>query len=274
MLFFCFCDKIITGIAIYFIKDVCFLTIMCEVIVVASGKGGTGKTTVCTALAAALARAKNKVLIIDCDSGMRGADLMLGISDQLVYDLSDVISGECEYHDALYQVDGDFELYSIAAPLYADDEVSPSLIKRFVDGVRNDFDYILIDSPAGTGSGFYSAANAADRALVVINAEPISIRGCKNIGYRLRELKINDQRLIINRFDKKRFLEMGLYRDLDEVIDEAGMRLIGLVPEDVRVTALSQRGALTNNWSQTSIIFDTIVKRLQGVDVPIVVKEK
>lgn len=245
---------------------------MCEVIVIASGKGGTGKTTVCAGLAAALAKANNKVLIIDCDSGMRGVDLMLGISDKLVYDIADVISGACEYADALYKIEGGFELYSIAAPLYADDEVSPSLIKRFVGQVRDEYDYILIDSPAGTGSGFYAAANAADRALVVINTEPISIRGCKNIGYRLRELKITDCRLIINRFDQKRFYEMGLYRDLDEVIDEAGMRLIGLIPEDVRVIALSQRGALANNWSQTSVIFDTIVKRLSGVDVPIIVK--
>ena len=245
---------------------------MCEVIVIASGKGGTGKTTVCTSLAVALARAKNRVLIIDCDSGMRGVDLMLGISDRLVYDLADVISGACEYTEALYKADGDFELYSIAAPLYADDEVSPSLIKKFTQDIREEFDYILIDSPAGTGSGFYAAANAADRALVVVNPEPISIRGCKNIGYRLQELNISDSRLIINRFDKDRFYQMGLYRDLDEVIDEAGMRLIGLVPEDVRVIALSQRGALANNWSETSVVFDTIVKRLEGVDVPIIVR--
>lgn len=245
---------------------------MCEVIVIASGKGGTGKTTVCAGLAAALAKDNNRVLIIDCDSGMRGVDMMLGISDRLVYDISDIISGACEYTDALYRVDGGEELYCIAAPLHAEDEVSPSLVRNFVEKVREDFDYILIDSPAGTGSGFLSAANAADRALVVVNAEPISIRGCKNIGRRLRELNITDCRLIINRFDKERFYEMGLYADLDEVIDEAGMRLIGLIPEDVRVIALSQRGALMHNWSQTSVIFDTIVKRLQGADVPIIVR--
>ena len=245
---------------------------MCEVIVIASGKGGTGKTTVSTSLAVALAKANKKVLIIDCDSGMRGVDLMLGISDKLVYDLSDVISGACEYRDAMYRMDGDLELYSIAAPLHAEDEVSPSLIKNFVEKVRDSFDYILIDSPAGTGSGFRAAAAAADRALVVVNAEPISIRGCKSILEQLRELGVNDSRLIINRFDKERFLQMKLYRDLDEVIDEAGMRLIGLIPEEVRIMTLSQRGALANNWSQASVIFETIVKRLEGVDVPIVVK--
>lgn len=244
---------------------------MCEVIVIASGKGGTGKTTVCAGLAAALAKAKKRVLVIDCDSGMRGVDLMLGISDRLVYDISDVISGACDAEEAMYRVEGDFELYCIAAPLHADDEVSPSLIKQFIDRVRDGFDVILIDSPAGTGSGFYAAAKAADRALAVINTEPISIRGCKNIGDRLRKLGITDQRLVINRFDKERFYQTGLYRDLDEVIDEAGMRLIGLIPEDVRIITLSQRGALINNWSQASVVFDTIVKRLEGVDVPIVV---
>lgn len=245
---------------------------MSEVIVVASGKGGTGKTTVCAGLAAALAKNKKRVLIIDCDSGMRGVDMVLGISDRLVYDFADVVSGACELKEALYQIDGDFELYTIAAPLYADDEVSPSLVKNFVDKVREDFDYILIDSPAGTGSGFVAAAASADRALLVINPEPISIRGCKNIGYRLEELGISDRRLIINRFDRERFFKMGLYKDLDEVIDEAGVRLIGVIPEDIRVIALAQRGALTNNWSQTGIIFETIVKRLEGVDVPIIIK--
>ena len=245
---------------------------MCEVIVIASGKGGTGKTTVCAGLGVALAKNSKKVLIMDCDSGMRGIDMMLGISDRLVYDIADVISGACEYPEAMYRVDGSLELYCIAAPLHAEDEVSNSLIKRFTDKVRGEFDYILIDSPAGTGSGFEAAALGADRALVVVNTEPISIRGCKNIGYRLDEMNMKDRRLIINRFDKNRFYQMGLYADLDEVIDEAGMRLIGLIPEDVRVISLSQRGALTNNWSQTSVIFDTIVKRLEGADVPIIVK--
>ena len=245
---------------------------MCEVIVVASGKGGTGKTTVCAGLAVALAKNNKKVLIMDCDSGMRGVDMVLGVSDKLVYDISDIVSGGCDIDDAVYRVSPELQLYCVAAPLYADDEVSPSLIREFIEKARKDYDYILIDSPAGTGSGFVSAASAADRALVVINAEPISLRGCKNIKTRLDELKIVDQRLIINRFDAERFYKMALYEDLDEVIDEAGMLLIGLIPEDIRVIALSQRGALTGNWSKTCIIFETIARRLEGTDVPIIVK--
>ena len=245
---------------------------MSQVIVVASGKGGTGKTTVCAGLAVALAKENNKVLIMDCDSGMRGMDMVLGISDKLVYDISDVISGECQFADAAYRVDSDLELYCVAAPLHADDEVSPALIGEFVKKARASYDYILIDSPAGTGSGFVAAASSADRALVVVNTEPISLRGCKNISRLLDKLGVTDQRLVINRFDRERFDRLGLYRDLDEVIDEAGMRLIALIPEDVRVIALSQRGALTGNWSRTGVIFDTMVKRIGGVDVPIIVK--
>lgn len=243
-----------------------------KVIVVASGKGGTGKTTVCAGLAVAIAKNNQKVLIMDCDSGMRGVDMVLGISDKLVYDISDIVSGGCEISDAVYRVSPMYELYCVAAPLYADDEVSPSLIKDFVDKARSEYDYILIDSPAGTGSGFISAANSADMALIVINTEPISIRGCRNIKKRLDELEIGDRRLIINRFDKERFYKMGLFEDLDEVIDEAGVRLIGLIPEDVRVIALTQRGALTENWSKTGVIFDTIIKRLEGSDIPIIVR--
>lgn len=245
---------------------------MGEVIVVASGKGGTGKTTVCAGLAVALAKNNQKVLIMDCDSGMRGVDMVLGVSDKLVYDISDIVSGGCDHNDAVYRVSDELQLYCVAAPLYADDEVSPALIREFVEKSRADYDYILIDSPAGTGSGFVSAASAADRALVVINTEPISIRGAKTIKAKLDEMKIDDQRLVINRFDRQRFYQMGLYEDLDEVIDEAGMRLIGLIPEDVRIIALSQRGALTGNWSKTGIIFETIARRLKGSDVPIIVK--
>ena len=245
---------------------------MSQVIVVASGKGGTGKTTVCAGLAVALAKDNKKVLIMDCDSGMRGIDMVLGISDKLVYDIADVVSGGCEMKDALYRVGDGPELYCIAAPMSADDEVSPSLIGEFIAKARADYDYILIDSPAGTGSGFVAAASFADRALVVINTEPISLRGCKNIRRRLDELGITDRRVVINRFDRERFFRMGLYKDLDEVIDEAGMRLIALIPEDVRMVALSQRGALTDNWSRTGIIFDTMAKRLYGTDVPIIVK--
>ncbi len=245
---------------------------MSQVIVVTSGKGGTGKTTVSTSLALALTRKNYKVLVIDCDSGMRGSDMMLGVTQKLVYDLSDVISGTCALGDALYECDGAKGLFTIAAPVLAEDEVSPRIMKQFISENKNNYDYVIVDAPAGIGTGFESAAIAADRALVVVNTEPISVRASVNIAKKLNEMGITDARLVINRFDKERFLSTGLYEDLDEVIDTVGLRLIAVVPEDYRIAALSQRGALATNWSSSTVIFDALTQRLKGNDVPLVIK--
>lgn len=245
---------------------------MSQVIVVASGKGGTGKTTVSTSLALALVRKQNKVLVIDCDSGMRGTDMMLGITDRLVYDVSDVISGTCNYSDALYECNGAKGLYTLAAPISAEDEISPQVMKQFVDEHKNDYNYVIIDAPAGVGTGFEAAAISADRALIVVNTEPTSIRGGINIKNKLLELGITDTRLVVNRFDKERFLSTKLYSDLDEVIDTVGVQLIALIPEDVRIAALSQRGLLATNWASSSVVFDSLVQRLLGENIPLTIK--
>jgi septum site-determining protein MinD len=245
---------------------------MSQVIVVASGKGGTGKTTVSTSLALALVRKQNKVLVIDCDSGMRGTDMMLGITDRLVYDVSDVISGTCNFEDALYECNGARGLYTLAAPISAEDEISPQVMKQFIDEHKNNYDYVIVDAPAGIGTGFESAAIAADRALIVVNTEPISIRGGINIKDKLVQMGIKDIRLVINRFDKDRFLSTKLYSDLDEVIDTVGVRLIALIPEDVRISALAQRGLLATNWASSSVVFDSLVQRLLGNDIGLTIK--
>ncbi|MBQ2972551.1 MAG: AAA family ATPase [Ruminococcus sp.] len=245
---------------------------MSQVIVVASGKGGTGKTTVSTSLALALVRKQNKVLVIDCDSGMRGTDMMLGITDRLVYDLSDVVSGTCDLDDALYECTGASGLFTLAAPVSAEDEISPQVMKQFITNHKNDYDYVIVDAPAGVGSGFEGAAIAADRALIVVNTEPTSIRGGVNIREKLTQMGITDVRLVINRFDKERFIATRLYDDLDQVIDTVGVRLIGLVPEDVRISALAQRGLLATNWASSSVVFDSIAQRLTGDNIPLTIK--
>lgn len=245
---------------------------MSQVIVVASGKGGTGKTTVSTSLALALSRKNYKVLIIDCDSGMRGTDMMLGITGKLVNDLSDVISGACTADEAVYECDGAKGLFAIAAPISAEDEISPQVMKQFIDEHKDRYDFVIVDAPAGVGTGFESAAISADRALVVVNTEPISVRGGVNILHKLDDMGIDDVRLVINRFDKERFVATRLYKDLDQVIDESGIQLIALIPEDARIAALSQRGLLASNWASAGVVFDTLVERLNGNNVPIVIK--
>lgn len=245
---------------------------MSQVIVVASGKGGTGKTTVSTSLALALSRKNYRVLIIDCDSGMRGTDMMLGITGKLVNDLSDVISGACTAGEAIYECDGANGLFAIAAPISAEDEISPLVMKQFIDEHKKNYDFVVVDAPAGVGTGFESAAIAADRALVVVNTEPISVRGGVNILKKLDEMGIDDVRLVINRFDKERFMATRLYKDLDEVIDETSIQLIALIPEDARIAALSQRGLLASNWASAGVVFDTLVERINGNNVPIVIR--
>ena len=150
---------------------------MNNVIVVASGKGGTGKSTVCICLSAALVKQGKKVLLIDSDSGMRGLDIMLDIEQELLFDASDAVCGNCSFAEAVYKSRRNDDLYLMAAPFDAENELSPSVFRQLVDTVRDSFDYVIIDSPAGIGSGFVTAAAPADRALIVTNAEPTSLRG-------------------------------------------------------------------------------------------------
>ncbi len=245
---------------------------MSKVIVIASGKGGTGKSTVSVGLAVALVKLNKKVLLVDCDSGMRGIDLMLGVEKELVYDVSDAVGGGCDKSAAIYVTKNIYGLYMMPAALSAEDEVSPSILKALIGEIRSDYDYIIIDSPAGTGSGFDAAAAAADKALIVINPEPTSVRGCLNIHRKLIENGTEDVRLVINRFDKKRFIKMGLYKDIDEVIDRCETQLIAIIPEDLRIAAIAQRGDSGKESVPSMEAFTSLAKRLEGENPPLAKK--
>ncbi len=242
---------------------------MNDVIVVASGKGGTGKSTVCVGLAAALVKQNRKVLLIDCDCGMRGIDLMLDVEQEILFDCSDVVCGNCKPRDAVYRSRNLEELYLMAAPFDTDNEISPSVFRQMVNELKSEYDYVIIDSPAGIGSGFATAAAPADRALIVTNAEPTSIRGAIKIRNRLRSLDINDIRLVVNRFDRKQFEQNACYEDIDEVVDVVGVRLIAFIPYDGRLSAMLQNGCAGLNWSPAVTVFDCMAKRIEGIKVPL-----
>ncbi|MBQ9743412.1 MAG: AAA family ATPase [Ruminococcus sp.] len=245
---------------------------MSKVIVLASGKGGTGKSTVSVGLAVALVKLNKKVLLIDCDSGMRGVDLMLGVEKELIYDVSDAVGGGCDKSAAIYVTQNIFGLYMMPAALSADDEVSPSVLRQLIAEIKDDYDYILIDSPAGTGSGFEAAAAGADSALIVINPEPTSVRGCLNIRHKLSEMGIEDARLVINRFCPDRFRGMGLYKDLDQLIDISCTQLIAVVPEDVQIAAIAQRGETGQKTVPSMVAFRNLAARLEGENPPLAKK--
>ncbi len=242
---------------------------MNDVIVVASGKGGTGKSTVCVGLSVALVKQNKRVLLIDCDCGMRGIDLMLDVEEEILFDCSDVICGNCEPRDAVYPSRNVNELHLMAAPFDTDNEISPSVFKQMVDELKSGYDYVIIDSPAGIGSGFATAAAPAESALIVTNAEPTSLRGAVKIRTKLKSLNIDDIRLVINRFDRKQFEQNACYEDLDDVIDAAGVRLIALVPYDGRLSAMFQNGYAGLNWSPAVTVFDCLAKRINGDNVPL-----
>ena len=245
---------------------------MKDIIVIASGKGGTGKSTVTVGLGTVLANEGYKVLLIDCDSGMRGLDIMLGITQNLVFDIADAVSGSCTVENTVYPCPGKQGLFLMPAPLNAYDEIAPQVLGQLVEGVSDIFDYIIIDSPAGVGSGFEAAAFPATRALVVVNTEPTSIRGGQNVAGKLRDCGIDDIRLIINRFNKSTFRKMGLYEDLDEIIDITTLQLIGIIPEDYTLAAAIQSGKSGDFTCPAMKTLSRISSRLQGRIEPLLIK--
>lgn len=245
---------------------------MSKVIVLASGKGGTGKSTVSVGLAVALVKLNKKVLLVDCDSGMRGVDLMLGVEKELIYDVSDAVGGGCDKSAAIYVTRNIYGLYMMPAALSADDEVSPSVLKQLINEIKDDYDYILIDSPAGTGSGFEAAAAAADSALIVINPEPTSVRGCLNIRRKLMQMGIEDARLVINRFLPERFNALGIYKDVDSLIDITQTQLISIIPEDFQIAAIAQRGETGQKSVPSMLAFRNLAARLEGENPPLAKK--
>ena len=228
---------------------------MGKVTVITSGKGGTGKSTVTAGLSAALVRRGNRVLVIDCDAGLRGIDIMLGINGELVFDISDIVNGNCPPSGAIYQCKTIPELYILPAPQNVHDKLSPGIMRQLTKVLAKYYDHILIDCPAGIGIGFEAAAAPAVQAIIVANAEPVSLRSCDKIRQKLRQLKISEIRLVINR--------------LDAVIDTVGARLIGVVPEDSNAAAEAQKGNPIEGRYKAAAAFERIAARLDGVNIPL-----
>ena len=167
-------------------------------IVVTSGKGGTGKTTCTAAIAQALAGLGNKVLAIDCDIGLKNLDLAMGLTDDAVWDFSDVISGRVEAQSAIIPHPDIENLFFLSAPSdMLSDDVDPALFSSLIKSAKSDYDYILMDSPAGLGSGFRLAASSADMAILVSTWDAASLRdGQKTVGI-LRRIGVGDVKLIV-----------------------------------------------------------------------------
>lgn len=241
-----------------------------QVITVTSGKGGVGKTTAVANLATALAMDGKRVVCMDGDIGLRNLDVVMGLENRIVYDVVDVIEGRCKLRQAMIRDKHYPEMYLIPAAQTRDkNAVSPSDMTRICKELKPDFDFIIIDSPAGIERGFRNAIAAADSVLVVTNPEVSAVRDADRVVGILEAEEKGSPALIINRLNPA-LVKNNDMLSAEDVLDLLGIRLIGIVPEDETVIIGSNRGApvVTDVKSRAGQAFRNIAKRLQGTDVP------
>ncbi len=242
---------------------------MGELIAVLSGKGGTGKTSVCAGLATALAQEGLQVLCVDCDVGLRNLDIALGISDMAALSFDEVYSGSYRLEQAathpVYT-----SLKFLTAPMHCSaDQVDGEAFCTLLQQARKQFQYIFLDAPAGIENGFSLAARHADRILLVTGADPAAVRDATRAAEVLELMGKKQVRLIVNRINEKMFSVMKL--TVDDIMDQAGVALLGLVPEDdsVVLAAAFKKPLLKQTKKGAAAACRRIAKRLQGMSEPI-----
>ena len=242
---------------------------MGELIAVLSGKGGTGKTSLCAGLAQALALLGEKVLCIDCDVGLRNLDIALGISQIGGLSFLDVCSGAYDLdmaskHPVYPNIS--FLTAPVSCPI---EEVDPAAFSQMLEQAREQFSYVLLDAPAGIEAGFRLAAQFADRVILVTSADPASIRDASRAGDVLETMGKTNVRMIINRVKPKMITAMGV--TVDDIMDQSGLPLLGIVPEDENVilAAAFRRPLLGYSKKGAAKACRRIAKRIQGQTVPV-----
>ena len=243
---------------------------MSESIVITSGKGGVGKTTSTANLATALAQLGKSVVAVDADIGLRNLDIILGLENRIVYNLVDVIKKRCRAKQALIRDKKNKNLFLLPSSQVEDkNAVSPDEMKELVEELKKDYDYVLIDCPAGIEQGFKNAIAGADRALVVTTAEVSSVRDADRIIGLLQHNEIPSA-LIVNRISPK-MVEAGEMMSQDDVMDILAIDLLGVVIEDSEIVVAGNQGlpAVHNPASQAGLAFHRIARRITGEQLPI-----
>lgn len=236
---------------------------------ITSGKGGVGKSSLCAGLGAALTKRGRRVLLIDGDAGLPSLDIFLACAEKRVYDIGDVAAGRALLKDALYVCPWAQELWLLPAPSREEDCISPSVMKQIAGVLSPYYDHILIDCPAGLGTGFVSAQAAAQRALVAATPDPIAVRAAARAQAALEKEGVPQQRLVINRFKTDLFHAQGEFPNLDAVIDAAGIQLIAVIPEDEEVPLSGGSGSPLSERSPAAMAFARLAARLEGERIPL-----
>ena len=215
---------------------------MCEVIVITSGKGGVGKTTTTANIGHGLAKLGKNVLLIDTDIGLRNLDVVMGLENRVVFNLVDLINGKCKKNAAIIKDKKQPNLHLLpAAQNVEKDIIDAEQIKSLIEMLKPDYDYILLDCPAGIESGFKNAISAADRAIVVTNPEISAIRDADRIIGLLEANEIGDIKLLINRL-RPEMVKAGNMLSKDDVLEILAIELIGIIPDDEDVVISTNRG--------------------------------
>jgi len=244
---------------------------MSEVIVITSGKGGVGKTTTSANIGSGLALAGKRVVLIDADIGLRNLDVVMGLENRIVYDLIDVIEGNCRLKQALIK-DKRYPTLSLLPAAQTKDKnaVTPEQMIKLCADLREEFDYVLIDCPAGIEQGFKNAVAGADRAIIVTTPEVSAVRDADRIIGLLEAAEISNLKLVLNRI-RADMVKRGDMMALEDVTDILAIDVIGVVPDDEAIVISTNRGepAVSDPNSKAGQAFRNIVQRIMGNDVPL-----
>ncbi len=246
---------------------------MGEVIVITSGKGGVGKTTTTANVGAALALRGKKVVLVDTDIGLRNLDVVMGLENRIVYDIVDVVEGKCKLRQALIKDKRFTDLFLLPAAQTRDKSaVNEEQMRDLTMKLKEEFDFILIDCPAGIEQGFKNAIAGADRAIVVTNAEISSIRDADRIIGLLEASEIRNPELVINRL-RPEMVKRGEMMDVEDILDLLSIDLIGVVPEDEYIITQTNKGepAVSNKKAPSGRAYVEIARRILGENVEVTI---
>ena len=242
---------------------------MGEVIVITSGKGGVGKTTTTANVGTGLAKLNKKVVLVDTDIGLRNLDVVMGLENRIVYNLVDVIEGNCRRNQALIKDKKYDNLFLMPAAQTRDKtSVTPEQMKQLTDELKEEFDYVILDCPAGIEQGFMNAIAGADRALIVTTPEVSAVRDADRIIGLLESREIKNHQLIVNRL-RPDMINRGDMMSAADVVDILAVELIGQVPDDENIVVSTNNGEpLVGDNSLAGQAYMNICRRVTGENVP------
>ena len=242
---------------------------MGEVIVITSGKGGVGKTTTTANIGTGLAALGYKVVLVDTDIGLRNLDVVLGLENRIVYDIVDVTNGNCRLKQALIK-DKRFDGLHLLPAAQTKDKtaVNPDQMRELCTDLKKEFDYVIMDCPAGIEQGFKNAIAGAERAIVVTTPEVSAVRDADRIIGLLEAAELHEPKLIVNRL-RPAMVKRGDMMSIEDIIDILAINLLGVVPEDEMIVVTTNKGepAVLDSKSRAGEAYRNIARRITGEDV-------